>query len=320
MDLTDDTRSTTTASRMITAIGTSDGPADSAALDLDAGHAHDHAQGHAHDHDRGLRHDVDVLIGRRRLLGLLGGLGVAGALAACGGSGSSTGATAAATSAAATPSGSSSSSTASGSVSEVPDETAGPYPGDGSNGPNSLDDSGIVRRDIRSSYDISTTTAQGVPLTIRLTVRDASTGSALTGAAVYLWHCDRDGKYSLYTLPSENYLRGVQETDGTGTVEFTSVFPGCYDGRWPHIHFEVYSSLDEAVTSGPIVKTSQIALPQEACEAVYAVAGYESSVSNLSRTSLARDNVFGDDGGIYQLASMSGDVSNGYTASLTIGV
>jgi protocatechuate 3,4-dioxygenase beta subunit len=298
MDLTDDTRRSATATRAAEATGDD------------------------HDHDRGLHHDVDVLLGRRRLLGLLGGLGVAGALAACGGSGSSTGATtAAATSAAAAPSGSSSSSTASGSVSEVPDETAGPYPGDGSNGPNSLDDSGIVRRDIRSSYDISTTTtAQGVPLTIRLTVRDASTGSALSGAAVYLWHCDRDGKYSLYTLPSENYLRGVQETDGTGTVEFTSVFPGCYDGRWPHIHFEVYSSLDEAITSGPIVKTSQIALPQEACEAVYAVAGYESSVSNLSRTSLARDNVFGDDGGIYQLASMSGDASSGYTASLTIGV
>jgi protocatechuate 3,4-dioxygenase beta subunit len=309
MDLTDDTRRTTPA----TAFGTSDGPADGSVRDRAAGHDH------AHDHDRGLHHDVDVLIGRRRLLGLLGGLGVAGALAACGGSGSSTGATAAATSAGATPSGSSSSAD-SGSVTEVPDETAGPYPGDGSNGPNSLDDSGIVRRDIRSSYDISTTTAQGVPLTIRLTVRDASTGSALTGAAVYLWHCDRDGKYSLYTLPSENYLRGVQETDGTGTVEFTSVFPGCYDGRWPHIHFEVYSSLDEAVTSGPIVKTSQIALPQEACEAVYAVAGYESSVSNLSRTSLARDMVFGDDGGIYQLASMSGDSSTGYTASLTIGV
>jgi protocatechuate 3,4-dioxygenase beta subunit len=311
MDLTDDTRRTTPA----TAVGTSDGPADGSVRGRASGHDN------AHDHDRGLHHDVDVLIGRRRLLGLLGGLGVAGALAACGGSGSSTGATtAAATSAAATPSGSSSSSAASGSVTEVPDETAGPYPGDGSNGPNSLDDSGIVRRDIRSSYDISTTTAQGVPLTIRLTVRDASTGSALTGAAVYLWHCDRDGKYSLYTLPSENYLRGVQETDGTGTVEFTSVFPGCYDGRWPHIHFEVYSSLDEAVTSGPIVKTSQIALPQEACEAVYAVAGYESSVSNLSRTSLARDMVFGDDGGIYQLASMSGDASTGYTASLTIGV
>jgi protocatechuate 3,4-dioxygenase beta subunit len=281
-------------------------------------HDHDHDHDGRHDHDLGLSHDVDVLVGRRRLLGLLGGITVAGALAACGQGSSSSSSSG---SASATPStSSSSSSSGSGSLTEVPDETAGPYPGDGSNGPNSLDDAGIVRSDIRSSYDISTNTAQGVPLTIRLTARDAATGDALSGAAVYLWHCNQDGQYSLYTIPEENYLRGVQETDSTGTVQFTSVFPGCYDGRWPHIHFEVYSSLADATTSGPIVKTSQIALPKEACDAVYATSGYESSVSNLSRTSLTRDMVFRDDGAIHQLASMSGDASSGYTASLTIGV
>ncbi len=68
------------------------------------------------------------------------------------------------------------------------------------------------------------------------------------------------------------------------------------------------------------MKTSQIALPKEACDAVYATSGYESSVSNLARTSLSRDMVFRDDGAIHQLASMSGDASSGYTASLTIGV
>ncbi len=271
-----------------------------------------------HDHDLGLRHDLDVLLDRRRLLGLFGVLGVAGALAACGQS--TSGSTATPSTSSASSSASAAASSASGPVDEVPDETAGPYPGDGSNGPNSLDDSGIVRRDIRSSYDISTNVAEGVPLTIRLTARDASTGDALVGAAVYLWHCDRDGRYSLYTLPEENYLRGVQETDASGTVEFTSVFPGCYDGRWPHIHFEVYSSLADATSSGPIVKTSQIALPKEACDVVYATAGYESSVSNLASTSLTRDMVFGDDGGIHQIATMSGDASNGYTAALAIGV
>jgi protocatechuate 3,4-dioxygenase beta subunit len=282
-----------------------------ATAEHDTSHDHDGP----HDHDLGLRHDVDVLVGRRKLLGLLGGITVAGALAACGQSSS--------TSSTSTPSASASTSTSAssgGSVDEVPDETAGPYPGDGSNGPNSLDDSGIVRSDIRASYDISTNVAEGVPLTIRLTSRDAATGDALAGAAVYLWHCNRDGKYALYTIAEENYLRGVQETDATGTVQFTSVFPGCYDGRWPHIHFEVYSSLADATTSGPIVKTSQIALPKEACDAVYATSGYESSVSNLARTSLSRDMVFRDDGAIHQLASMSGDATSGYTASLTIGV
>ena len=206
---------------------------------------------------------------------------------------------------------------------EVPDETGGPYPGDGSNGPNVLDDSGIVRSDITSSFGSSTTKAQGVPLTINLTVTDAGNGySALSGAAVYLWHCDRDGQYSLYSqgVTEENYLRGVQATNASGTATFTSIFPAAYSGRWPHIHFEVYQSLAQATSSGQIVKTSQIALPEAACAEVYATSGYEASVSNLAQTSLTSDNVFGNDGGIYQLATVTGNATDGYVANLTIGV
>ena len=272
--------------------------------------------------DRGLVYDVGTLVNRRVALGLFGGIGVTALLAACAPTVVASSPTATATSApTATPT-PTATAEASGPVTEVPDETAGPYPGDGSNGVNVLDDSGIVRRDIRSSFGSSTTTAAGVPLEIRLSVRDAATGAALQGAAVYLWHCNSLGEYSLYSsgLENENYLRGVQEVDDTGTVTFTSIFPGCYDGRWPHIHFEVYADAATAVASGPIVKTSQIALPQEACAAVYATGSYERSTSNLSRTSLSSDNVFGEDGGIYQLATMSGDTSAGYVAALTIGV
>ncbi|MGR0319553.1 hypothetical protein [Agromyces sp. ZXT2-3] len=133
---------------------------------------------------------------------------------------------------------------------------------------------------------------------------------------------DRDGGYSLYSpgLDDVNYLRGVQATDDSGTVQFTSISPACYTGRWPHIHFEVYSDVANAVASGPIVKTSQIALPEEVNALVYATSGYEQSVRNASQVSLASDNVFGDDGGIHQIASMSGSVSSGYSAALTIGV
>ena len=276
------------------------------------------ADGHEiHDHDRGLLYDLGTM-NRRRALGVLGGVGALAALAACG-----TGTGSAATGASGSSSGSSTTSaSADGTLTEVPDETSGPYPADGSNGVNVLDDSGIVRADIRSSFGSSTTTAAGVPLTIKLTVRDTSTGAAKTGAAVYLWQCDRDGQYSLYSraITSENYLRGVQETDATGTVTFTSIFPACYSGRWPHIHFEVYSSVADATSSGPIVKTSQIALPQEACDAVYATDGYSASVGNLSQVTLQRDNVFGNDAGIHQIATMSGDTSSGYTSALTVGV
>jgi protocatechuate 3,4-dioxygenase beta subunit len=299
-------------------------------LTVDEDHGTDHF-GHPHDerHDRGLEFDVQTLLDRRRILGLFGGLGATAALAACGadptGTTSSSSTSSSSSLASSSSSATSSGSTASGSTpkAEVPDETGGPYPGDGSNGPNVLDDSGIVRSDITSSFGSSTTKAQGVPLTINLTVTDAGNGySALSGAAVYLWHCDRDGQYSLYSqaITDENYLRGVQATNDSGTATFTSIFPAAYSGRWPHIHFEVYQSLDQATSSGQIVKTSQIALPEAACTSVYATSGYEQSVSNLAQTSLTRDMVFGNDGGIYQLATVTGEVTNGFVANLTIGV
>lgn len=280
-------------------------------------------QGEEIDEDhRGLVYDVRTLIDRRRVLGIFGGLTATALLAACAPTASDAQATAtpATPRAGATPSATPDATAT--PTAEVPDETGGPYPADGSNGVNVLDDSGIVRRDIRSSFGASTTVAPGVPLEIALTVRDAATGSAVVGAGVYLWHCDRDGNYSLYSrgVENENYLRGVQETDATGTVRFTSIYPACYMGRWPHIHFEVYSDVATAVATGPIVKTSQIALPEEANAAVYATSGYESSVRNVAQVSLSRDNVFGDDGGIHQIASMSGDAASGYTAALTIGV
>ena len=283
------------------------------------------------DHDRGLLFDLQTLLQRRTVLGLVGGLGVLAAAAACGAtSAGTTGATSTSTTATSGPSGASSSSgggsttsgSALGSVAEVPDETAGPYPGDGSNGPDVLDDSGIVRSDITSSFGSSTTKAAGIPLTVKLTVKDAESGAAMSGAAVYLWHCDRDGRYSMYSqgVTGENYLRGVQATDAEGTASFTSIYPACYSGRWPHVHFEVYRSVSEATAGGRIVKTSQIALPEATCREVYSTDGYAQSVRNLSQVSLQRDNVFGNDGGVHQLATMAGSTASGYTAALTIGV
>ena len=141
------------------------------------------------------------------------------------------------------------------------------------------------------------------------------------GAAVYLWHCDAEGRYSLYDdeIVEENYLRGVQEADADGKVRFTSIFPACYDGRWPHIHFEVYPSLDEATNASQKMRTSQIALPQDVSSEVYADARYAGSPENLARVSLDSDMVFSD-GYRLQMATMSGSVSEGYTAKLTVPV
>ncbi len=208
-----------------------------------------------------------------------------------------------------------------GTCSTIPNETAGPYPGDSSNGPNVLNLTGVVRSDIRSSFAGLSGTADGVPLSIVQSIVSASTCSPLAGYAVYLWHCDRPGRYSLYSpgATNQNYLRGVQEADSGGKVTFTSIFPGCYAGRWPHIHFEVYRSLSAAATVSNKIATSQIALPKSACDEVYATSGYASSVTNLSQISLATDNVFSD-GSALELATVSGSVSGGMTAALTVAV
>ncbi len=250
------------------------------------------------------------------------GLGAAAlGLAPCSGGSGSTSSSSSSASTTATASASASATTA--ASGEIPDETAGPYPGDGSNGPDVLEQSGVVRSDIRSSFGDASGTAEGVPMTLELTIKDlANGGKAFTGAAVYVWHCDREGRYSLYSqgITDQNYLRGVQIADANGKVRFTSIFPACYSGRWPHIHFEVYPDQASITDDSKVIATSQVALPQSTCEQVYAQAGYSQSVTNLSQVSLSGDNVFGEDDGASQLGTVTGDVQSGYTVSLVVGV
>lgn len=268
--------------------------------------------------DQGAPFDLRTLVSRRTVLSLVG-LGAGGAvLAACAPSTADAAATPTTTG---TPS-PSATTIADVPAAEIPDETAGPYPGDGSNGPDVLTESGIVRQDIRSSIG-GGSTAAGIPLTFALSILDMANGDApFTGVAVYAWHCDAAGRYSMYSdgVENETYLRGVQVADADGRVSFTSVFPGCYSGRWPHIHFEVYATAADVTDAAKAIATSQLALPQAACDAVYATGGYDGSAQNLSQTSLTSDNVFGDDGGALQLAAVTGDTSRGYTASLTVRV
>jgi protocatechuate 3,4-dioxygenase beta subunit len=285
-----------------------------------------------HDHDQGLAHDLHTLLQsaaqRRQALRWLLGAGTT-ALVGCGGGGSadagSTGTTSTATG---TTTVTNTSTGAVTSCSVIPEETAGPYPGDGSNSnssglANALALSGIVRSDIRSSIAGASGTAAGVPLTIQLRlVNTASSCADLSGYAIYLWHCDRDGHYSMYSsgVTNQNYLRGLQSTDSDGLVSFTTIFPACYSGRMPHVHFEIYRSASVATQYTNKLKTSQLTFPLAVCQEVYnGASGYSQSISNLSQMSFATDNVFSD-GITLQLASVTGDLVNGYVATLTVGM
>ena len=261
---------------------------------------HDHAHG-------GLNQDLEVLFrampDRRRLLRMMSLAAVAPvSLMAC-----SDGTT------------SSSSSSSSGSCSVIPSETAGPYPGDGTNGPNALTLSGIVRSNITGSLT-SSSVAPGVPLTINLKLVNSGC-SSLAGYAVYLWHCTAAGGYSMYSsgITGDSFLRGVQVADSGGNVSFTTIFPACYDGRYPHVHFEVYPSLAQATSGNNDVKTSQFTFPSNVYADVYANSNYSGSASNLTKVSLSSDGVFSD-GSSLQIATTTGSASAGYTASLQVAV
>lgn len=290
---------------------------------------HDHQHDHPHDHS--LAADLAAMLNlnsdrRQTLRWLLAGASAL-PIVGCGGGSTDADTAVTTTTPATTTTTTPTTTTPAGSCSVIPEETGGPYPADGTNSNTSgivnvLTQSGVVRSDIRSSFNGASGTAAGVPLTIKLQLVNVNGSCAtLEGFAVYLWHCDRDGNYSLYSsgVTAENYLRGVQVSDSSGNLSFTSIYPGCYSGRVPHVHFEVYRTLTAATSASNRIKTSQFAFPDAASNAVYATTGYSASVRNMAQISLATDNVFSD-GYSLQLASVTGNVTDGYVATLTVGV
>ncbi|MDC8784734.1 dioxygenase family protein [Roseateles koreensis] len=267
---------------------------------------------------------------RRMTLAWLAGAGVGGGamtLLGCGGGGSSASSAAGTGTSTGTGTGTSTGSGSS-SCTVIAQETSGPYPGDGSNSVNgsvvnALALSGIVRSDIRSSIAGVTGTASGVPMTVTIQLVNTQNSCAdLAGYAIYLWHCDAGGNYSLYSSGAilQNYLRGVQISGSDGKVTFTTIVPGCYSGRMPHMHFEVYPSAAAATRAGNAIATSQIAFPTDICTTVYSSAtGYSGSSQNLASMSFATDGVFSD-GTSTEMATVTGSVAAGYAASLTVGI
>lgn len=268
-------------------------------------------------HDAGLAHDLGLLLARRRAIGLMAAAGAAGLLAGCD-----------LFPAQAEPERVGKDASGGECVAH-PTETAGPFPADGSNRAhgtlaNVLADSGIVRSDMRPNLG-SGAAADGVQLDLELKLVNVSKACApLSGFAVYLWHCDAGGHYSIYDLPNATYLRAVGVADAGGVVRFTTIVPGCYPGRFPHMHFEVYRSLEEATSYKARLLTSQLAVPADVCKAAYGSAAvYAASIKNLERSPLDRDMIFADNTP-KQLAAQTlqaaGDATSGYKASVVVGL
>ena len=236
---------------------------------------------------------------RREVLAALGA-GVGAVLAACGGTSTSPSATTTTTGGTTT---GGTSSTASCAV--TPSETEGPYP----DKTGMINNSAFFRRDITEGKS-------GLPLTVTLTVVNVNNScAAVSGANVEIWQCDAAGHYSEYSQQGfdgsgQTFLRGIQTTDANGQVTFTTIYPGWYGGRATHIHVDVFRN-------GSLVKTTQIAFPETVSSAVYASGVYAAKGQNS--TSNASDNVFSD-GTTSELATLTGNTTSGYTATLTIGI
>ncbi|MFS8974850.1 intradiol ring-cleavage dioxygenase [Cupriavidus necator] len=273
---------------------------------------------------------------RRATLGALGVLGALGpaALLGCGGGeeDAASASSAASGSDTSTGSGTTTTTTTSGTCTTIAEETAGPYPADGSNTNsgstvNVLTSTGIVRSDIRANID-GTNTRSGLPLTLTISLVGSRNGcAALAGYAIYIWHCDINGEYSAYSVSNngshsgESYLRGVQVTDNAGQVSFTTIYPGCYVPRAPHIHVEVYPNASAITSSANKVATSQFAFPDAVSTAVYATSAYASAGNATRRGSVtnANDQVFSD-GTSTEMLTLSGDATSGYAATITVPV
>ena len=270
-----------------------------------------------HGHAASLPRDLQELLHRRRdVLRLLGAASLIPLL----GCGTEAGALGGGDAGTASSSGTDGGTTG-GSCASVPEETAGPYPGDGSNGPNALALSGVVRSDIRASLGGSSAVATGVPLGITLTGGSGlvlRAGGRRRGVPVAL-RCARP------LLPL--LVRRDRRELAPGRAGHRRRRAGALHHHLPRLlqrpvaarALQIYPSLASATASANKRATSQLALPQATCAEVYATSGYTGSAANLARVSLSTDMVFSD-GATLETPTVTGSVNANYEVALTVGI
>ncbi len=265
----------------------------------------------------------DVTIGRvltrREMLGLMGGASVAGLALIVGCSDddkpAATSTTAATSGASPQAAATSAATQASGALPVscvvTPALTEGPY----------FVDEKLLRSDIRSDPS-SNSVKDGAPLALTMVVTQVGSGGACTplqGAAVDVWHCDATGVYSDVSDPSfdtkgQKWLRGYQTTDASGQVQFTTIYPGWYQGRATHIHFKVRTEPD---SNAGTEFTSQFFFDDALSDTVHNSGGAYSKGSS-GRTQNTQDGIY--NGGGEQLVLDVQPSGSGYTAAFNIGM
>ncbi|HEY4121750.1 MAG TPA: hypothetical protein VGM56_27980 [Byssovorax sp.] len=261
---------------------------------------------------------------RRRMLGLLAGVGTAFALG-CAGSvadegagevgGASDGGGGSGGGANGSGGGATSATGGSATCTASPEGEIGPYFADDS-------DPRFNRSDVRSNLDGSNTQG-GVPFALTIRIVDAENGCApYANAQVDIWHCSADGIYSdegVEDTTTEQWLRGFQLTGADGSVTFTTIIPGWYQGRTTHIHVRVRSTYSDASSTTDGANTTQVFFAQGVIDSIYtSVAPY--SAKGLNTTTNASDHVYtGEEHGANEL-TLTGSAAAGFAASCVIGL
>jgi protocatechuate 3,4-dioxygenase beta subunit len=161
----------------------------------------------------------------------------------------------------------------------------------------------------------------GVPLTLDLYVyRSDYSCEPEPGAVVDIWHCNASGLYSdeaANHTSGETWLRGYQETDSNGHVQFTTIYPGWYSGRTVHIHIRVRTFSGSATTFN---FTTQIFFAEENSAAVFATSPYNSRSGR--DTTNEEDMIYQQEvrAGNVLMPMLSGSASSGLSGTVGIGL
>ncbi|KAL4808057.1 Intradiol ring-cleavage dioxygenase [Aspergillus unguis] len=142
---------------------------------------------------------------------------------------------------------------------------------------------------------------EGVPLYVEIQYIDVNTCKPIEGAYVDIWNANATGVYSGISTSgnyaadgwNSTYLRGIQQSNADGIVNFETIFPGHYEGRATHTHILTHLGATEnangtlAIGTGTIAHNGQLFWNEVLRSAVEDVAPYNTNTVEI--TSNAED-------------------------------
>lgn len=137
----------------------------------------------------------------------------------------------------------------------------------------------------------------GVAVVTDIQVIDFATCEPLGGAWADIWAANSTGVYPGVQVNgngnaadasnlNNTALRGIQQTDDDGVVQFTTIFPGHYQGRTTHIHIAIHQNATEiangTISGGTVSHVGQFFFDQSLINTVEATEPYTANTQQLT--------------------------------------